>query len=303
MNKEEFLRILREKLSILDEKEMEDILSEYEQHIDMKTAGAMTEEEAIADFGNPDALAADILEAYHVRSDYAKKSASSGSGMWERFKERLDGMAAKGKTVFLRFGNRCKAGWEHFRDFWRRLHETYFRKDKEGDGTKAGMKAECGGKMLEKSTRAERKEQRMERYTLEQQYSGESHVCGFWKSLWNSLKRGTRSFFEGCRKLIVFSIKAGLWCVKWMWNIGWIMVGGMMGIGTAFCLFFFGALLVIQAQGYPVNGVTIGMAGICLGAISLTGLPFTFLISQKKKKRKKEEMVSVSAPEEEENHA
>ena len=56
MSKEEFLRILREKLSILDEKEMEDILNEYEQHIDMKTAGAMTEEEAIADFGNLDGV-------------------------------------------------------------------------------------------------------------------------------------------------------------------------------------------------------------------------------------------------------
>ncbi|MFR3251901.1 MAG: DUF1700 domain-containing protein [Eisenbergiella sp.] len=75
MNKEEFLRILRERLSILDDREMEDILSEYEQHIDMKTAGAMSEEEAIADFGNVDDLAADILEAYHVRSDYAARRA------------------------------------------------------------------------------------------------------------------------------------------------------------------------------------------------------------------------------------
>lgn len=49
MNKAEFLHILRERLSILDENELEDILSEYEQHIDLKAAGTMTEEAAIAD--------------------------------------------------------------------------------------------------------------------------------------------------------------------------------------------------------------------------------------------------------------
>lgn len=77
-----------------------------------------------------------------------------------------------------------------------------------------------------------------------------------------------------------------------------------MGVAAAFCLFFLGALLVLGTQGYPVTGVTIGMAGICLVAVSLTGLPFTFLIGQEKKKRKKKQKTAdVSAPEEEENHA
>ena len=131
MSKEEFLRILREKLSILDEKEMEDILNEYEQHIDMKTAGAMTEEEAIADFGNLDDLAADILEAYHVRSDYAKESASSGAGTWERLKGRLDGTAAKIKDGARRFMDWCRSGWESFAGFLAAAVCKIFRQGKD----------------------------------------------------------------------------------------------------------------------------------------------------------------------------
>ena len=65
-----------------------------------------------------------------------------------------------------------------------------------------------------------------------------------------------------------------------------------------------GILSVFPRGGYPVTGVTIGMAGICLVAVSLTGSPFTFLIGQEiKKRKKKQKTADVSAPEEEENHA
>ena len=49
---------------------LRDILSEYEQHIDMKVKSGLSEEEAIADFGSLPELTAEILEAYHVRADY-----------------------------------------------------------------------------------------------------------------------------------------------------------------------------------------------------------------------------------------
>lgn len=303
MSKEEFLRILREKLSILDEKEMEDILNEYEQHIDMKTAGAMTEEEAIADFGNLDDLAADILEAYHVRSDYAKESASSGGGALERLKAGLDGTAAKIKDGARRFGDWCRSGWEAFTDFWRRLFAKYSGREKTED--KAGAAGrEHIAKLSGKSAGAETEGRKTRQHTAERYLSEQPGKRGFWGSMWNGLKRGTRSFMDGCRSLFLFCIKAGIWCVKWMWNIGWIAVGAMMGIGAAFCLFFMGVLLVLWSQGYPVAGVTIGMAGICLCAVSMTGLPFTFLVGLKKRKRKKQEETAVIlGEEEEENHA
>ena len=72
MDKKTFLLNLRQSLSVLKEEELQDIVSEYEQHIDMKVENGLTEEEAIADFGSMTELTAEILEAYHVRADYAE---------------------------------------------------------------------------------------------------------------------------------------------------------------------------------------------------------------------------------------
>ena len=50
-NKESFLKELQNGLAVLAESEQQDILAEYAQHIDMRIAGGLTEEEAIQDFG------------------------------------------------------------------------------------------------------------------------------------------------------------------------------------------------------------------------------------------------------------
>lgn len=70
MDKNTFMRELERSLSVLQESELRDILSEYEQHIDMKVKSGLSEEEAIADFGSIPELTAEILEAYHVRADF-----------------------------------------------------------------------------------------------------------------------------------------------------------------------------------------------------------------------------------------
>lgn len=66
MNKQDFLQELQSRIRILEEAEQQDILAEYAQHIDLRMAGGLSEEEAIQDFGDPGELAAEILEAYHV---------------------------------------------------------------------------------------------------------------------------------------------------------------------------------------------------------------------------------------------
>lgn len=63
MDKKTFLEELRSSLSVLQETELNDIMDEYEQHIDMKVQSGLTEEEAIAEFGNRKELTAEILEA------------------------------------------------------------------------------------------------------------------------------------------------------------------------------------------------------------------------------------------------
>ena len=62
MNKTEFLDELKNGLAVLEEKEQQDILEEYTQHIDMKMEKGLSEEEAIGDFGDLGQLAAEILE-------------------------------------------------------------------------------------------------------------------------------------------------------------------------------------------------------------------------------------------------
>ena len=51
MSKEAFLTELAGHLKVLEEREQQDILDEYAQHIDMKIQNGMSEEEAIRDFG------------------------------------------------------------------------------------------------------------------------------------------------------------------------------------------------------------------------------------------------------------
>ncbi len=66
MNKIKFETYLREKLVILQQGEIEEIISEYLQHIEMRQAEGLSEEEAIADFGNLNELVKDILDAYKI---------------------------------------------------------------------------------------------------------------------------------------------------------------------------------------------------------------------------------------------
>ena len=58
MLKKEFLDILNQKLSLVNDKEKEDILLEYGTYIDDKIASGVSEEEAVAGFGDVDEMVA-----------------------------------------------------------------------------------------------------------------------------------------------------------------------------------------------------------------------------------------------------
>ncbi len=97
MNKKEFLDVMERRLSVLEAQEREDMLSEYEQHIELKMKSGMSEQEAIEDFGDIDSLIAEILEAYHIDPSYKgvqKKGAAEGigrkaSGVFSKSKQSL----------------------------------------------------------------------------------------------------------------------------------------------------------------------------------------------------------------------
>lgn len=72
MSKKEFLEKLERKLHILSREEIQDILDEYSGFLDNKIAEGKTEEEAVADFGNLDDLAREILSAYKINENYTR---------------------------------------------------------------------------------------------------------------------------------------------------------------------------------------------------------------------------------------
>ena len=72
MNKKKFLKILEEKLQILSEEEINDILNEYKDTIEEKVKHGSSEEEAVADFGSVEELSREILKAYKINPDYSK---------------------------------------------------------------------------------------------------------------------------------------------------------------------------------------------------------------------------------------
>ncbi len=74
MSKEQFLDTLRKKLNILKEAEIDDILLEYEQHINDEITAGKSEEEAVENFGDVGELARDILDAYQLKTDVKNKT-------------------------------------------------------------------------------------------------------------------------------------------------------------------------------------------------------------------------------------
>jgi len=74
MKKQEFLKTLEEKLNILDENELKDIINEYKDTIDEKVKHGKSETEAVKDFGDIDVLAKEILKAYKINPKYTEKN-------------------------------------------------------------------------------------------------------------------------------------------------------------------------------------------------------------------------------------
>ncbi|MCH1939168.1 DUF1700 domain-containing protein [Holdemania massiliensis] len=72
MTKKEFLEKLEHKLHLLKHDEIQDILDEYSGYIDNKLQEGKTEDEAVADFGNLDDLAREILSAYKIDDKYTR---------------------------------------------------------------------------------------------------------------------------------------------------------------------------------------------------------------------------------------
>lgn len=95
MLKSEFLDLLNQKLSLINDKEKEDIILEYGTYIDDKIASGVSEEEAVAGFGDVDELAKEILSAYKINTDSMDPLSSKADKTIDKVYAKLEGMFSK----------------------------------------------------------------------------------------------------------------------------------------------------------------------------------------------------------------
>lgn len=98
MNKKEFLNTLRKRLNVLEDSEIEDIISEYEGYIEEKVNVGLSEEEAVKELGDIDEIVKDLLAAYKVKepkSDGFNNVINKVSNGIDNFMSSLDDKSAK----------------------------------------------------------------------------------------------------------------------------------------------------------------------------------------------------------------
>ena len=292
MNKETFLEELREHLRILEDQEQEDILEEYAQHIDMKLQKGLSEEEAIRDFGPMKELAAEILEAYHVKPEFDKKKSSAVRMPELKGIKIVDGGKAFRKAggflkvkcmacirgigrAFRWFGGKCRmaAAWIT-RPFSKEkvLKET-------GDEFmygEAGTLHNQGG-FLDQGH--------------EQVISGQGESSQDMILTEKGTKMGQKpkrsvpaAVFHGIKATWNLLAAFCLWWLRLFWNLAWLFMAAFFGFFTMLMLMGMGAGVVLLPQGYPVVGILLICLGgmLCFGTLSCGS--FSLLIRKKKEK-------------------
>lgn len=80
---------------MINDKEKEDIILEYGTYIDDKIASGVSEEEAVAGFGDVDELAKEILSAYKINTDSMDPLSSKADKTIDKVYTKLEGMFSK----------------------------------------------------------------------------------------------------------------------------------------------------------------------------------------------------------------
>ncbi len=284
MGKEKFLEELKDCLQILEDQEQQDIIEEYAQHIDMKLQKGLSEEEAIRDFGPIRELAAQILEAYHVKPEYEEKKQKQKS-------PDLSGMAERGKRIRSTLGRffkeKARAAGHGIRRFFlwigrqgkalRGVLAKPFRKKTvmaEGNGT--GRNAE------------ERGGEDVQERPVKESTEKKAVLKG------SELARGAGRTLGAAWKCILSVCRWGL-CL--MWNISWLLMALFMGGLALITLAGLGAMLILLFQGYPIAGIFLVTLGgmLCLGAFSCGC--FSLLIRKRDPKDRQPRSMDLSGEE------
>ncbi len=289
MNKAEFLQELERRLHVLNDQERKDVLEEYAQHIDMKIENGQSEEEAVRDFGSFDELIAELLEAYHINSEYASETARENDihpsesgraqeGVPEQSASGLQGMGKKigqaahtaagavrtaGAKIFLWIRKFCMFWVGLFASGWFWIRKTVCRLigrpiDQE-DEARIREKEEKRRRMQEERVlrREERRRQREENRErgrqLQEQRKNAGHVCWLLR-LWNGCVCAVKT-------ITIFLLRAALLCMA----LPFFLTGLLF-------LFLTGTAAVLMLLRYPVAGVGIAVFGLTLCLLGCAGL-------------------------------
>lgn len=276
MSKEAFLTELAGHLKVLEEREQQDILDEYAQHIDMKIQNGMSEEEAIRDFGPVKDLAAEILEAYHVNPEYGDSSRRVKMDFESAAQSAEQGIRSAGS--FLKRAGKKLGQWISEACAW--IGKPFHRKSMgkpveqpEGAESTVGQETAADSAASEKSTAGYSPAASRKAYTgSEQGILGK--FIGFCRDILKGCGRLIGSAVRILRKLLVWILHICWdllrWGVRLCWNLFWFCGAICLALGTIAAIFCFGALLILCFQGYPLIGVTLMSLGglLCGGALT-----------------------------------
>lgn len=98
MKKQEFLNKLRKELDVLEDKEIDDIISEYAGYIEEKVSRGLTEEEAVKELGDINEIVNDLLAAYKVKqkdNNYINRFINKVSLALDHFLNELSNKSGK----------------------------------------------------------------------------------------------------------------------------------------------------------------------------------------------------------------
>ena len=256
MDKKTFLEELRKSLRVLKDEEVQDIISEYEQHIDLKVEKGLTVKQAIDDFGNVKILAAEILEGYHVKTefDFMQENTVPKPNLVSNGQEIAKTSV---KTLFA---------WINM--IWRGIFNSF---------------RWCGKVMMSpliwlKSKMSCKEREHDDVIDPFKQYS---HFK-------NWLVQKMKGFGSMIFRLLGQLVNMSLWCVRICWNC--FVTGAALSIGVfgLVCLFAVGVFAVLLFQGYPVIGVTIGCLGLVVCMFAVTVFVWTLIWKSPKGEIKEE---------------
>lgn len=234
MNKERFLQQLQQRIAMLEDAEQQDILAEYAQHIELRVQGGLTEEQAIKDFGDLDALVAEILGAYHVKPGYKPESKESFTLPDPRpgIKKGCGKVKSWLISAWERLRQGCKAFGLWIKGLWLRL------------------KAKCSTLFHRDDVKAPKPREKKEKAVRENEHPIRSVLLRAWRWL--------------CR--LVAAV------VRLCWNFAVLLCAvPVAGVGIFF-LICLGTMLVLSSEGYPLAGLSFISAGIVLVCGSVLGL-------------------------------